>query len=86
MEREELIFENPFKNLKPPKIDTKAIQALTLLELEKIFKMCEGKTTLDIRNKAILSVMLDTGCRVKEISNLTIDDINLENGSIYWWI
>jgi len=38
LEREELVIENPFKNLKPPKIDKKVIQALSPTEMDRLFK------------------------------------------------
>ena len=82
LEREELIIENPFKRLKAPKIDTKIVQALTTPEIQKLFKACSGKSALDNRNKAILSMFLDTGLRISELTNLNIDDVNKDDGSI----
>jgi integrase/recombinase XerC len=82
LEREELIIENPFKRLKAPKIDTKIVQALTTSQIEQLFKACSGKSALDNRNKAILSMFLDTGLRISELTNLTIDDVNKDDGSI----
>lgn len=83
LEREELIIENPFKNLKPPKIDKKVIQALSPIEIDRLFKVCSGKSALDVRNKAILSVFLDTGLRISELVNLTLDDVNIDNASLF---
>ena len=83
LEREELIIENPFKNLKPPKIDKKVIQALSPTEIDRLFKVCSGKSMLDVRNKAILSVFLDTGLRISELANLTLNDVNIDNASLF---
>ncbi len=80
--REELILENPFKNLKPPKLENKVIQALIPNEIERLFKTCSGKSLLDVRNRTILSLLLDTGLRISELTNLTVDDVNLDDGSI----
>jgi integrase/recombinase XerD len=82
LEREELIIENPFKHLKTPKPDNKIVQSLTPAEIERLFKACSGKSMLDVRNKAILSVFLDTGLRLSELINLTLDDVNMDDGSI----
>ncbi|MDO9333611.1 MAG: tyrosine-type recombinase/integrase [Dehalococcoidales bacterium] len=82
LEQEELIPENPFRNLKTPRPDHKVIRALTTSDLEKLFKLCAGKSALEVRNKAILSVFLDTGLRVSELTNLLIDDVNMDDGSI----
>jgi integrase/recombinase XerD len=80
--REELITENPFKNMRTPRTENKVIQALTSSEIDRLFKVCNGKSMLDVRNKAILCVLLDTGLRINELTSLTIDDVNLEDGSI----
>lgn len=80
--KEELITSNPFDTLKTPKTDSKIIQALSASEIQRLFKVCAGKSSLDIRNKAILCVLLDSGLRINELTNLTIDDINLDDGSI----
>ena len=80
--REQLIVDNPFNHLKAPKPDRKVIQALTPDEIDRLFKLCSRKTTLDIRNKAILSMFLDCGLRVSELANLRIDDVNMDSGSI----
>jgi site-specific recombinase XerD len=82
LEREELIPENPFRYLKAPKVDHKVIRALIPKDLEKLFRMCSGKSTLEVRNKAILSLFLDTGLRVAELTNLLVDDVNMDDGSI----
>jgi site-specific recombinase XerD len=82
LEREELIVENPFRNLKTPRPDNKVIPALTSSDLEKLFRRCAGNSALEVRNKAILSVFLDTGLRISELSSLRIDDINMDDGSI----
>jgi integrase/recombinase XerC len=37
---------------------------------------------LNMRNRAILSVFLDTGLRLSELINLTLDDVNMDDGSI----
>jgi integrase/recombinase XerC len=74
--------DNPFNHLKAPKPDRKVIQALTPDEIDRLFKLCSGKNTLHVRNKAILSMFLDCGLRVSELASLTIDDVNMDSGSI----
>jgi len=75
-------LSNPLINLKKPKYESKIIQALTPNEIVRLFKVCSGKSPLDCRNKAILSISLDTGLRVSELANLTLDDVNIDTGSI----
>ena len=58
------------------------IQALVPAELEKLFKECGKNNTLGVRNKAILSILLDCGLRVSELANLSIHDVNIDDGSL----
>jgi site-specific recombinase XerD len=82
LEREHLLHDNPFVYLKAPRMDRRVIQALTVDDIERLFAACSGKTALDIRNKAILSVFLDTGLRVSELASLNLDDIDNQTGAI----
>ena len=80
--REQLVRENPLANLKKPRPEKKVVQALTRSEIERLFSVCTGRSVQDLRNKAILSVFLDRGLRVAELSNLKVKDVNLDDGSI----
>ena len=80
--REHLITSNPLTNLRKPKPENKVIQALTPSELERLFKECSGRSIIDVRNKAILSIFLDCGLRVSELAKLTLDDVDMDNGSL----
>jgi len=82
LSREQLICNNPLANLKKPKPDNKVIQALTPNEIEKLFEVCSKKSALDTRNKAILSILLDCGLRISELSKLTIDDMDMDNATL----
>jgi site-specific recombinase XerD len=82
LEREGLMKENPFAHLKPPKTENKVVAALTPEEVTHLLHCCSGKTPLDVRNTALVSVLLDSGLRVSELAALTIDDINMNTGSI----
>jgi len=82
MHREELIRDNPINHIKAPKLENKVVEALDAKEVEALLKLCSSKKLLDIRNRAILMMMLDTGIRVSEMVNLKLDDIDMETGSI----
>jgi site-specific recombinase XerD len=71
---EQLISNNPLSNLKKPKPEKKVIQVLTPNEVERLFKECSGRSGLEVRNRAILSMLLDCGLRVSELASLTIKD------------
>lgn len=80
--REGFANDNPASHIKTPTAGNKVIEALTTFEINSLFSACSGKTSLDVRNKAILSLFLDTGLRVSELANLNIDDIDMDSGAI----
>ncbi len=82
LEREKHIYGNPFNNIKTPKADNKVIDPLNENEINSLLKQCSKNTVLDVRNKAIVSVLLDCGLRISELASLTTNDIDLETGSI----
>jgi len=82
LKAEGLIPENPFSHLKPPKTEKKVIEALTPEEIARLFQCCPGRTPLEARNKAILSILLDCGLRVSELAALAVGDVDMNTGSI----
>lgn len=82
LQQEELIAENPVARLKAPKVEHRVVQALTANEIKRLLDTCSGKSMLDVRNKAILSILLDTGLRVSELANLRLEDVDLNTGAV----
>lgn len=80
--KEGFISEDPFTNLKAPRVEKKVIQALSESEIERLLGLCSRKTALDLRNRAILSLLIDCGLRVSELANINIADIDWESRSI----
>jgi site-specific recombinase XerD len=75
------IFKEPFKQIKREK--KKYLQLPNYLSLEESKKLlkqyAESTNKTEIRNNAILHLLLNCGLRVSEIKNLNISDINLNN-------
>lgn len=74
---EEYIPSNPSVNVKPIKYVRKPRKALSQIELERIRRTCR-----DERETCIVEVLYSTGCRVSELCNIRIDDINWEKHEI----
>lgn len=75
------IKENPTLNIKPPKIERKNLEYLTVEEVDKLLSLPDGSIR-GIRDRAILEVLYATGIRVSEIIEADMDDINLRMGFI----
>jgi len=73
---------NPLVGLKPPKADTKVVNALNDDQLRRLIKACQGKSLQDRRDEAIVRLMAETGMRAGEVLALQMTDVNLHDGSV----
>ena len=73
---------NPLVGLKPPKADTKVVNALTDDQLRRFIKACQGKSLQDRRDEAIVRLMAETGLRAGEVLALRLSDVNLQDGLV----
>lgn len=68
--REELIQKNPMNKVEHIKVHKEKKTAFTEMELEQLRNACRTS-----REKAIVETLFSTGCRVSELVNIKIDDI-----------
>ena len=68
---EKYIPSDPAITIKPIKFEEKQRLSLSQIELEYIRKACR-----DLRDKAIVEFLYSTGCRVSELANVKISDVN----------
>lgn len=71
---EELIQRDPTTKLKQPKSAKRKPKALSIEELELLRESCQT-----VRQRAFLEVLYATGCRLSEIHDLNIKDINFQS-------
>jgi site-specific recombinase XerC len=72
---------NPMKGLRKPEIPEKPVPVLTDDELVMLIKACQGKDFADRRDEAIIRFLLDCGVRVSELCDVTLNDLDLDNGA-----
>lgn len=72
---EEIIQKNPMLRIKKVKQDKVIKKPFSDIEVEKLRLNCKNK-----KEKALVEFMLSTGCRVSEISNVDLNDVNFETG------
>ncbi|GIV17754.1 MAG: tyrosine recombinase XerD [Armatimonadota bacterium] len=72
--REGLTTHNPFAKVEPPKREQVLKPALTPEEVEKLLQACEGKHWLNLRDRALILLLLDTGLRIHECHQLRVGD------------
>lgn len=73
---------DPLVGVKPPKLDAKVVEPLTDDELRRLVKACQGREFRDIRDMAVVKLMIETGLRAGEVVGLQSDDIDLSGGLV----
>ena len=76
-QNEEYIVKNPCKNIHSMRYEVEPRRALTRLQLERVRRSCKTK-----RDLAIVDVLYSTGCRVNELVNMRLSDVDFMNNSI----
>lgn len=75
---EEVIIKNPMAKIRSQKLDRKGLRhALDGFELEKLRNAC-----IDYREKALVEFFVSTGCRVSEVVNVRVNDVNWSERSL----
>lgn len=79
---ERLIKESPMVNIKPPRLPKVLIHPFNTQDIENLMLLCAGPKFLDLRNRAMFLMFLDTGVRLEEISRIQLIDIDFNNETI----
>lgn len=76
--RQGIINNDPSELLKPPRIEKKAPQILTVQEVDVLLGQPSGEAPKEKRDKALLELLYATGIRVSELISLKVSDLNLK--------
>ena len=74
---EEEIDSNPFKKLQQPKAEDKPVPIFTQAELAALVDVCKGRGFEQRRDRAILFTLIDTGIRLGELAEMTVENLHL---------
>jgi len=77
LHQEEYIPKNPMLKIKETKVPGRLREALTLDEIEILRQKCKT-----LREKTLLEFTYSTGCRVSEIVDVNIDDIDFHTKTL----
>lgn len=78
--RERVLKSDPTTLIDSPKLWKKVPDTLSLNEVEALISQPEVRNPQGARDKAILETLYATGMRVSELSNLKINNVNLDIG------
>ncbi len=80
--REKLAKEDPTDLVETPKVWKSVPDVLSTNEVESMIQAAKGRKWQAIRDYAILELFYASGMRVSEMVNLTLDQINLNEGYV----
>jgi site-specific recombinase XerD len=73
---EEVIPTDPFARVKMPKLPDEVLPAFSENDIKKLLKVCS------LRERALVLLLLDTGCRAAELCKLTLADVDTASGEV----
>ena len=68
--------------MKLPKVPSKVTPTFSTKEVERLLAQPDRTKKHGFRDYTIMLVLVDTGARVSEIANLTVNDADIENGHL----
>lgn len=80
--RNNYIKKNPFKIVNGLKKEKKLPEYFKYNEYVDLLNSIDTSTNLGVRNKCIFEVLLSTGCRVNELINIKLSDIDIKSKEI----
>ena len=77
-----LVKSNIFLNVKNPKLEKKLPNYLNYTEIEELLASIDTRTDEGLERRLLIEMFYSTGCRVGEMVNVKISDIDFNNKTI----
>ena len=79
---ENIVENNVFHNVKNPKLEKKLPNYLNYNEMEELLESIDISTSEGLKRRLLIEMFYSTGCRVSEIINIKVKDIDFLNKKI----
>jgi site-specific recombinase XerD len=76
------ILESPMLNMKPPRIPDAPVPVPSAEDVKKLLATCDPDTFEGRRDAAIIRLFADSGIRLAELTNLRMEDFDLDTGTV----
>jgi len=70
------------RKVRPPKVPKKIMRPFTRQHIDDLLLLCSTGRFMDIRNRAIILLFLDTGLRLFELASIQRNDVDFEHETI----
>ncbi len=75
-----ILVASPMDKVRMPRLPKNVLPAFEAEDVRKLLAACRN-----VRDRAIVLVLLDTGCRVAEFVRLTVGDVDVRAGTVRVW-
>ena len=75
-------WRNPIHKVKAPKVTVEPLDPVSTGDVSALLQVCSGSNFLDLRDRALLFFLLDTGARASEALSVDVDDIDQVGGQV----
>lgn len=72
------IDRSPAAGLTAPAVEAPEVPILSQEDLKKLLKVVAGRGFAEVRDKAMIMTWLDTGVRLSEVVNRTLEDVDMD--------
>ncbi len=69
---------SPMERTSPPFVPERAVPVLSIVQLRALLDSCKDRELLQLRDTAIIRLLLDSGGRFGEVAGLTVDDLDFD--------
>lgn len=80
--KNDFVSQNPFELVQLRRKGRKLPRFFYEKEMDQLFKAVQGSDILSLRNSALLELLYATGMRVSECANLTLSQLDFNNGIV----
>lgn len=80
--RRKLVERSPLDGLRSPKLGRPLPKFLNELDVGKLLDSVQGRSWMDVRDRAILELLYGAGVRVSELAGLNDQDVDLNRGLV----
>lgn len=79
---EDEVNESPMAKMRPPILPEVPVPVLDDDQLRALLSTCTGKTFDELRDQALLRLLIDTGMRSGECAGLEVDQVDLDDDNV----
>jgi integrase/recombinase XerC len=78
MVSEDELDDSPMERTSPPFVPEKMVPVLSIEQMRSLLDSCAGRELTQLRDTAIIRLLIDSGGRIGEVASLSVNDLDFE--------